>query len=53
MRSNINFNFGAYRYRSNKYMLICGNSNKFIKTFGEFENTSLEDGLIKTIMSVD
>ncbi len=53
MRSNINFNFGAYPYRSNQSMLICGNSNKFIKTFGEFENTSLEDGLIKIIMSVD
>lgn len=53
MKSEINIDFGVYPYRSNQSMLICGNSNKFIQVFGEFEKTSLEDGLIKTIMSIN
>ncbi|WP_455673679.1 NAD-dependent epimerase/dehydratase family protein [Phocaeicola sp.] len=52
MESDIYIDFGAYPYRPNQSMLICGNSDKFIHAFGAFEKTSLEDGLTKTILSI-
>lgn len=36
-------------YRENQSMVILGNSEKFVNTFGAFERTSLTDGLKRVI----
>ena len=36
-------------YRENQSMVILGNSDKFVNTFGAFEKTSLTDGLKRVI----
>lgn len=52
IHADITIDFGAYPYRSNQSMLICGQSDKFAEAFGKFEKTSLEEGLHKTIISI-
>src|SRR5574344_1337427 len=47
--SGIVFNYGAFPYRKNQSMLIAGSSEKFIRTFGNFEKTEIKDGLMRTI----
>lgn len=44
-KSDIEFIFGAMPYRQGQSMMICGNSDKFIHTFGEFETIDLENGI--------
>ena len=47
--SNIVFEFGAIPYRPNQSMMICGDSSKFMNTFGCFETTEFTIGLQKVI----
>ena len=47
--SNIKFNFGSIPYRPFQSMMICGDSSKFINTFGEFETISLDEGIQRII----
>lgn len=44
-KSDIEFKFGAMPYRQGQSMMICGNSDKFIHTFGEFETINIEEGI--------
>ena len=39
-------------YRDNQSMVILGDTSKFIQAFGNFEKTSLEDGLRMTIEEI-
>ena len=50
--SKATFDFGFYPYRPYQSMMICGDSSKFIRLFGPFERTSLEEGLKRTIDSI-
>lgn len=43
--SDIEFKFGAIPYRQGQSMMICGNANKFKKTFGDFETIDLVSGI--------
>jgi nucleoside-diphosphate-sugar epimerase len=49
LKPSFGLNFGALPYRPNQSMLLAGDSTNLIKNFGEFEETSLEDGLNKVI----
>lgn len=49
--ADIAFHFGAIPYRPNQSMMICGNSQKFKDTFGDFEKTTFEEGLREIINS--
>lgn len=51
IRINPNFklNFGALPYRMGQSMKVIGNSTKFVREFGQIEQTSLSDGLESTI----
>lgn len=49
--SDIIFEFGAIPYRTGQSMMICGDSAKFITTFGDFETISLEEGINSLIKS--
>lgn len=49
--SNIKFDFGAIPYRAGQSMIICGDSSKFISTFGRFETVPLEEGLKRLLVS--
>ena len=40
---------GTLPYRENQSMVILGDSDKFVKAFGTFEHTSLEEGLSNVV----
>ena len=39
-------------YRENQSMVILGDASKFINAFGQFEHTSMEQGLLSTIQFI-
>lgn len=48
-KSQTVFNLGAIKYREHQSMIVAGNSIKFIRAFGQYEFTSIEDGIKRTI----
>lgn len=48
-KSDIIFNYGAIPYREGQSMMICGNASKFKEAFGDYEKTTLIEGLKKLI----